>query len=338
VLFFPTAARLSDDGSVWIVPIHGWIFEPEKGDLLRGATLWKLRNMLGLDVDEPATPYFERRVSWFLVDNERGKRLGIRVAGQRHTLPPSDADGHFAGAVTIPVAAAKDAASGGRLPFEAITHTGDDRRFQGEVHLVGPAGISVVSDIDDTIKISQVADKEKLLLNTFFRPYRAVPGMANVYREWADKGVQFHFVSSSPWQLYEPLSQSFAGAGFPRSTYQLKSIRLKDSTFFKLFADPVETKVQAIQGLLMAYPKRKFILIGDSGEKDPEAYGILARKYPEQVVMIYIRDVSGEPRDALRYAAAFKDVPAERWAMFRDPATLRQETRVESQESRAGEN
>ncbi|MBC8868488.1 MAG: DUF2183 domain-containing protein [Planctomycetes bacterium] len=323
VLFFPTAARLSDDGTTWIVPIHGWIFEPEKDDLLRRAAVWRIRDVLGLDADEPATPIFDRRVGWFLVDNERGKRIGIRIAGQACTLAASGADGHFAGIVHVPVESVGGVRTSGRLPFKAITQSGDDREFRSMAHLVSPSGISVISDIDDTIKISEVADKKKLLLNTFFRPYRAAPGMAKVYREWAEKGVQFHFVSCSPYQLYEPLSQFAAEAGFPAATYHLKRFRLKDSTFLKLFADPVETKVKTIATLLRRYPKRKFILVGDSGEKDPEAYGILARRHPDQVVRIYIRDVSGESADAPRYLDAFMSVPADRWAVFRDPATLR---------------
>ena len=323
VLFFPTAARLSDDGTTWIVPIHGWIFEPEKDDLLRRAAVWKIRDVLGIDADEPATPVFDRRIGWFLVDNERGKRIGIRIAGQECTLAESGADGHFAGIVRVPAESIARTPADGRLPFKAITQPGDDREFRGVAHLVGPTGISVISDIDDTIKISEVTDKKRLVLNTFFRAFRPAPGMAEVYREWTQEGVQFHFVSCSPYQLYEPLSQFAAEAGFPAATYHLKRFRLKDSTFLKLFADPVEAKVKMISALLRGYPKRKFVLVGDSGEKDPEAYGILARSHPDQVVMICIRDVTGEPADAPRYLDAFKSVPAEQWAVFRDTATLR---------------
>ena len=35
VVFFPTAATLTADGLSWKIPIHGWIFEPEEGDLAR---------------------------------------------------------------------------------------------------------------------------------------------------------------------------------------------------------------------------------------------------------------------------------------------------------------
>jgi Ca-activated chloride channel family protein len=40
---------------------------------------------------------------------------------------------------------------------------GDPRSFVGEAQLVPPRGVSVVSDIDDTIKVSNVQDKKALL-------------------------------------------------------------------------------------------------------------------------------------------------------------------------------
>ena len=38
------------------------------------------------------------------------------------------------------------------------------------------------------------------------------------------------------------------------------------------------------------FPKRRFILIGDSGEKDPEVYREIQRRFPAQVQEIMIRD------------------------------------------------
>ena len=60
------------------------------------------------------------------------------------------------------------------------------------------------------------------------------------------------------------------------------------------------------------------MLVGDSGESDPEIYGALALKYPAQIQAIYIRDVTGEPRDSNRYRTAFKEVPPARWKLFRN--------------------
>ena len=322
VVFFPTAARLTDDGRSWIVPIHGWIFEPEEDDLLRNAGLDQFCDALGLERKQAGGAMFEKRARLFLVDNERGKRTGILVGNQTYTLDASQPDGHFTGAITISTESVNQLATEGRLAFRAVTRPDDRREFHGVVQLVRPTGMSVISDIDDTIKVTEVRDKKKLINNTFFQPFRAVDGMAATYREWADSGAQFHFVSSSPWQLYEPLSQFMRDAGFPEATFHLKRFRIKDRSFLKLFADPLKTKEQVIAPILETYPKRHFVLVGDSGEKDPEVYGVMARKYSQQIQRVYIRDVTGESADATRYRDAFKDVPAEKWRVFDDPQTL----------------
>jgi phosphatidate phosphatase APP1 len=102
----------------------------------------------------------------------------------------------------------------------------------------------------------------------------------------------------------------------------LKRFRLKDASLAALFEDPVRYKLAIIEPLLQAFPRRSFVLVGDSGEKDPEVYGIVARRYPIQVQQIYIRDMTGEPADHSRYQAAFRGFPAARWRLFRDPSQL----------------
>ncbi|KAI7884280.1 hypothetical protein K492DRAFT_125198, partial [Lichtheimia hyalospora FSU 10163] len=42
------------------------------------------------------------------------------------------------------------------------------------------------------------------------------------------------------------------------------------------------------------FPKRKFILVGDSGERDPEIYRMLYDRFPDQIIKIFIHDVTSE--------------------------------------------
>ena len=62
------------------------------------------------------------------------------------------------------------------------------------------------------------------------------------------------------------------------------------------------------------------VLVGDSGERDPEIYGNVARLYPKRVVQIFIRAVKGEKPDDERFLKAFKGVPRDKWLIFTDPA------------------
>jgi phosphatidate phosphatase APP1 len=51
-------------------------------------------------------------------------------------------------------------------------------------------------------------------------------------------------------------------------------------------------KRDAIQQILDTYPELLFLLIGDSGQEDPEIYADIVRRNPGRVQAIYIRDVS----------------------------------------------
>ncbi len=95
VVFFPTVAHLTEDRDAWVVPIHGWIYEQETDSLTRKAAMASIRESLGLEPDQPSTMVFEGRVRQFLVDNERGKRIAIRIGDKTFDLEPSDQDGHF---------------------------------------------------------------------------------------------------------------------------------------------------------------------------------------------------------------------------------------------------
>ncbi|KAI0221492.1 hypothetical protein L0F63_001627 [Massospora cicadina] len=160
----------------------------------------------------------------------------------------------------------------------------------GRVQLIDPIGVSVISDIDDTIKDSGVfRGKKHLLRATFLHACRAVPGMAEVYRMWAGRGASFHYVSNAPWQLYPMLETFFDNFGFPSGSSHLKLFEWNRTA---LFYEPQGAKRASIHQLLNDFPCRKFILVGDSGEMDLELYTAIARAYPNQIIRIFIRDVT----------------------------------------------
>jgi len=330
IVFFPTAAHRTEDGREWIAPVHGWIYEPEADSVRRKAAIAGLRKTLGLVEGRPSTQLFERRTRLFLVDNERGKRIAIRVGDKTFELERSFEDGHFFGTVRLDAQMAAQGAVDGQVRFSAITDPDDKRLFQGAIHLIPPTGISVISDIDDTIKVTGVTDRNKLVENTFFLPFRAVDGMAKLYRRWADAGAKFHFVSAGPWQLYEPLAEFASEAGFPSATFHLRRVRLKDSTALSLLADPLEYKLSVIEPLMVDFPQRRFILVGDSGERDPEVYAAVAAKHPDQMLRIYIRDVTGDAADAPRYKKGFASLPRDKWRLFRDANEIREDMKLDA--------
>lgn len=322
VLFFPTAARLSADLSHWIVPIHAWVFEREDESLWRRGALEALARSFGLDESAAESEIFEDRARWFLVDNERGKRLRVTLSEGSEDLGPTGPDGRLNAELRLPRRAAGEDSASFWLGFAAVLPAEDDRIFRGEALFVTTEGLSVVSDIDDTVKISQVGDKKALLENTFLRPFEAVPGMAPAYRRLAEAGAVFHYVSSSPWQLFPALRHFMQSSALPRGSFHLRKFRLKDESLFNLFTSARATKPPVIEQLLAAFPRREFILIGDSGEEDPEIYGEIARNHPGRIRHIYIRAPTSGAIDAGRYRIAFAGLPISSWTVFADPSVI----------------
>jgi len=127
----------------------------------------------------------------------------------------------------------------------------------------------------------------------------------------------FHYVSASPYQLFEELDSFFQSIGFPPATYHLKKIRVKDKSVLQLLADPKNYKLRQIEPLFKRFPDRKFILVGDSGEKDPEVYTELFQKYPSQIEHVWIRNVN----NATKYR--MHGINPDRWKFFSEGADLR---------------
>jgi len=323
VLLYPALGRHVSGG--WELQLHGLVYEPGRHTLMAAA----LRKALGIHKDDLTAAerqIFRQRAEYFLVDDERGKSLTLELGAQSVALGTSEANGHFQALAVIPSAAlpaSTTEAKPGTLPARLVERKGGHRDIELRLVLLGDSGVSVISDIDDTIKISQVRDKQALVQNTFCRPFQPVPGMAAVYQRWATEGAQFHYVTASPWQLYVPLSEFVLSNGFPTGTFHMKSFRAKDSTFLALMKSPERYKPPVIEELFRQFPNRRFVLVGDSGEKDPEIYGELARKHPKQVIQIVIRDVTDEPSTSARYRKAFRDLAEGTWQVFQKPESLK---------------
>jgi phosphatidate phosphatase APP1 len=82
-------------------------------------------------------------------------------------------------------------------------------------------------------------------------------------------------------------------------------------------------KAAVIRGLMKTFPRRRFVLVGDSGEADPEIYGAMARRFPRQVAGIYIRELDGPRTSFVRYQRAFRGISASPVRLFREAHELR---------------
>jgi phosphatidate phosphatase APP1 len=173
-------------------------------------------------------------------------------------------------------------------------------RSTGWVLIPSEARVGIISDIDDTVVRSSAANVLKmvwivLLNNAHTRlPFEGVAAFYEALRRGADgRGYNpIFYVSSSPWNIYDVLEDFLNVHGVPPGPLFLKDW---SPTVLGKHRDH---KLGIIRRLLRTYPELPFVLIGDSGEEDPEIYRQVVREHPGRVRTIYIRDVTSAVRGA----------------------------------------
>ena len=200
--------------------------------------------------------------------------------------------------------AAEDGWSDVLLQLPAFEQDGEPVQATGRVLVPHPgARFGVISDIDDTVLESGATSllslaRATLLNNVHSR--KPFEGVAAFYRA-LERGSgtngamnPFFYVSSSPWNLYDFIEEFFVLHDLPMGPLLLRDLGLDETTFIK---SGHEHKLEKIERILATYPDLPFVLVGDSGQEDPEMYRRAIDDFPGRIRVIYIRDVSDDVRD-----------------------------------------
>ena len=285
--------RLNLSGVAWLSPV---VFTRRQKMMIR-----MLGNVMKVSPEEMECDVFQNRITPFMAEAGKRRSITATIAGQGFSLrKKTRGNGHFRNWLIVPSELVEKAQSDADVANRSLPITlslnGDEAIDQVNARLLPHHGLSIVSDIDDTVKDSAVGDRRELLNNTFIRKFRCVDGMAETYQSWAKTGAEFHYVSSSPWQLFEPLVELQRNFDLPVGTMHLRNFRLRDQLFKKLIIRR-QGKRLAIQRLLKCYPQRDFVLVGDSGEKDPEIYLKICKRNPGRIKGLFIRDLEHRPME-----------------------------------------
>jgi phosphatidate phosphatase APP1 len=182
-----------------------------------------------------------------------------------------------------------------------------------EIRLTGPEGaattarvlvvdptvdVGVVSDVDDTILhtgLTRGLDFLRATLLTDVEERTPLPGAAALYRALVAKEGKperpVFYVSTSPWNLHEMLLQFVSMRGFPLGPLLLTDWGPSHTGLFRIGAQA--HKPALVRRLLDEHPHLRLVLIGDSGQEDPEIYADIARERPDRVAAVYIRRITG---------------------------------------------
>lgn len=266
----------------------------------------------------------------------RGARIRARFYGGE-TVVETDRDGYFR----------VQMGPGRPLPGDRLWHRLDlemlepgDVEASVDVYIPSAAArVVVVSDIDDTVMFTGVANKLAMLWRLFVQDAEsrtAFPGVAALYRALhagatGAEGNPMLYVSRAPWGIYDILEAFF----------QRHAIPVGPILFLREWGiswrRPVPRRAVAhkrhlIEAMMRLYDEMPFVLIGDSGQRDPEIYRRIVDRFRGRVAAVYIRDIAarGPERsaevaamaEALRSAGGHLVLASDSLAMALDAARL----------------
>ncbi|HWQ05150.1 MAG TPA: phosphatase domain-containing protein [Longilinea sp.] len=215
------------------------------------------------------------------------------------------------------------------------------------VHFSNAVRYGVISDVDDTLLVSNVQNPFGLirtLVSGRASQRSAFPGVPAFYRGLQAGGNPLFFVSSSPWNLSDLLEETFDYHGLPEHVTFLRDWAISDQEI--LPTDNVDYKLGMLRLITSLFPDLPFLLIGDSGQQDPEIYARFILENPGRILGVYIRDVSPDDRrDAAVHQLKTSGVPlllaVDSFSMARDAVArgwLNPEvvSEIEADQSRSG--
>jgi phosphatidate phosphatase APP1 len=193
-----------------------------------------------------------------------------------------------------------DAAGWGSVELELVDPPDNPPGEGVATFLVPPssAAYGIVSDMDDTVLQSQVTNfirAARLVLLENARTRLPFAGVAAFYRALqsgvsGNAGNPIFYVSSSPWNLYDVISDFLEAQKIPAGP-----LLLRDWDFGLSLLRNAKHKIHLIHEILATYPALPFILVGDSAQEDPEIYSEVVAAHPRRILAVYIRNVRPHP-------------------------------------------
>jgi phosphatidate phosphatase APP1 len=179
---------------------------------------------------------------------------------------------------------------------------------QGEIFVPHITQYAFISDIDDTVMVSYSAKIRKRLRELFIKNPRTRKTFKDLNEHYTALALShtdigqpnpFFYVSSSEWNLYDYLLETFRYNELPEGAFLLNQIkRWKD--LLKTGKTGHEGKLIRVMRILDAFPNQKFVFFGDNSQKDPAIYTAIAEKYPKNISAVYIRNVRKERESQTR--------------------------------------
>jgi phosphatidate phosphatase APP1 len=165
---------------------------------------------------------------------------------------------------------------------------------QGRALILSQEGLAVITDVDDTILVSQVPTPLRAIFNILLKsPSRRkhVNGMPELFSSLKQRfeNLTVFYLSATPWNMFNFTKRFIVSHKFPFGPILLQDIGPDED---KIFESTKAHKQETLEKLMSDFPEMKWILIGDDGQYDPDIYKRIAQLYPGRIKAILVRELS----------------------------------------------
>jgi phosphatidate phosphatase APP1 len=289
-LFAIAAAVAADEPQAIVYPGLG----DARGFVIEGRLIEKRRSAAERGQDRWWTNLW-RTLGRLVNDEQPGVTLMLRSGAQAWEVK-TDTEGYF----RLEAAAAGSAP--GWQQLEVSDPTGAVLGEGRWLKVAAENTVGIISDVDDTIQVSEVTDTSRLLANTLLKnpvQRQAVAGMAGYYRRLLAANPQpeaaaMIYLSASPRQLSGAIERFLEHHAFPPGVLITKKVT--NDADREPLTDQAAYKTAKIEAVFARLPHVRFVLVGDDGERDPEVYDAIRARHPQRVSAVLIRRVHPDPR------------------------------------------
>ncbi|KAH8601532.1 hypothetical protein B0O99DRAFT_648248 [Bisporella sp. PMI_857] len=324
-LFDNTAYRNPKTGK-WEAEFVAAVFDQDTG-LEVSTVVADLAEKLGIGRGDAQEEIIRQRLMLFMQSILPGRKVKVTF-GQKDELALGPGGRYGISSDIKPLRA--DFKDGDIVPSVAKVPQGANGVLHMNTAFAEPEGWAVISDVDDTIKVTQTSSPIGIIQSTFVAQATPVAGMPELYtfiQRLISNSAPWFYLSASPYNLY-PFLADFRQRYYPQGTLILRDASWMNlaGLLSNLTLGTQEYKVERMTKVNSWLPKRKMILIGDSTQSDPEAYGEIYNKNKKWVKLILIRRVDDiaavgieEKNEPQRFEKAFKHIPKNVWHVFDNP-------------------
>ena len=253
------------------------------------------KKVVSVQADDSTFRNLKRKISKFFNREKKDILLSVDIADTKYQIQ-SDDEGYFELDITMP----SQVDSKSRIDISLSDDNSTNTTCWPQVPV--SHGIGVISDFDDTLIVSDVTNKAKLIDNTFMKNYKQrelIAQTATQIKSILSKqnGSAFFVLSASPDQINQSIHNFLDYHNMPTRSVITKKIQGENS--YSLLKQN-SYKSEKIQKLIAMYPKIRWTLFGDSGEQDRQIYSEIAQSYPGNIETIYIRNVDNGKLDMIK--------------------------------------